>query len=64
MLATDKTFTQDQVRIIHKSPLVPPPPLAYSTKLSKSLREKIKAATLEAHNFGKIKGWRRNVALY
>lgn len=61
---TDGTFTLDQVRIIHKSPLVPPPPLAYSKDLSQALRDKIKAATLEAHKFGKIGGYGGEMSHY
>ena len=60
----DGTFTLDQVRIIHKSPLVPPPPLAYSKALSRGLRDKIKAATLEAHKFGQIGGYGGEMSHY
>lgn len=60
----DGTFTNDQVRIIHRSPLVPPPPLAYSKNLSVSLRNRIKAATLEAHKFGKIGGYGGEMSHY
>jgi len=49
----DKTFTRDQVRIIHRSNPVPPP-LAYSKKLPIEIRNKIKQATLEAHKHGRI----------
>ena len=54
---TDKTFNKSQVRIIHKSSPVPPPPLAYSKKLSKKVRDNIKSAVLEAHKYGKIGGY-------
>jgi len=60
----DGTFEMGQVRIIHKSPLVPPPPLAYSKSLSKGLRDKIKAATLEAHEFGTIGGYGGEMSHY
>jgi phosphonate transport system substrate-binding protein len=60
----DGTFTNDQVRIIHRSPLVPPPPLAYSKNLSESLRNRIKEATLEAHKFGKIGGYGGEMSHY
>lgn len=60
----DGTFTLDQVRIIHKSPLVPPPPLAFSKNLSQELRDKIKTATLEAHKFGKIGGYGGEMSHY
>ena len=53
----DGTISNNSVRIIHKSSLVPPPPLAYSKKLSKELRDKIKLATLNAHKYGKIGIW-------
>ena len=49
----DNTFNIDQVKIIHKSNRVPPPPLAYSKNVPIKIRNKIKAATLEAHNTGK-----------
>ena len=60
----DGTFTKDQVRIIHRSPLVPPPPLDYSKNLSQSLRNKIKKATLEAHKFGEIGGYGGEMSHY
>lgn len=60
----DGTFTRDQVRIIHRSSPVPPPPLAYSKKLPADLREKIKKATLEAHKHGKIGGYGGEMSHY
>ena len=60
----DGTVTEKDIKIIHKSSLVPPPPLAYSNKLSKKLREKIKKATLEAHKFGKIGGYGGEMSHY
>ena len=60
----DGTFTKDQVRIIHRSSLVPPPPLAYSRNLSQALRNKIKSATLEAHKFGMIGGYGGEMSHY
>ncbi|MDA1101623.1 MAG: phosphate/phosphite/phosphonate ABC transporter substrate-binding protein, partial [Proteobacteria bacterium] len=53
----DKTFEREQVRIIHRSDPVPPPPLAYSKRLPQAVRDKIKAATLIAHKYGKIGGY-------
>ena len=53
----DKTFTMDQVRIIHKSSPVPPPPLAYSKNIPLEDRKKIKKAVLEAHKHGAIGGY-------
>jgi len=52
----DGTFKREQVRIIHTSVPVPPP-LAYSKRLLKDVRDKIKAATLEAHKYGTIGGY-------
>ncbi len=60
----DGTIKSSDIRIIHRSPLVPPPPLAYSTKLSKELRDRIKRATLEAHKFGKIGGYGGEMSHY
>jgi len=60
----DKTFTRDQVRIIHKSGQVPPPPLAYSTQLPKDIRDRIKKATLEAHKHGRIGGYGGEMSHY
>lgn len=60
----DKTFKRDQVRIIHKSGQVPPPPLAYSTKLPKEIRDRIKKATLEAHKHGRIGGYGGEMSHY
>ena len=53
----DGTFKLEQVRIIHRSNPVPPPPLAYSKKLPIEVRNKIKQATLEAHKYGTIGGY-------
>ncbi len=53
----DKTFTADQVRIIHRSSPVPPPPLAYSKRLAQEVRDAIQKATLEAHKHGRIGGY-------
>ena len=61
---TDGTFKLEQVRIIHRSSLVPPPPLAYSKKLSVELRDRIKKATLEAHKHGKIGGYGGEMSHY
>ncbi len=60
----DGTFKIEQVRIIHRSSLVPPPPLAYSKKLSVELRDRIKKATLEAHKHGKIGGYGGEMSHY
>jgi len=53
----DGTLKRNDIKIIHTSSPVPPPPLAYSTRLSKVVRDKIKAATLEAHKHGTIGGY-------
>ena len=60
----DKTFKKEDVKIIHKSPKVPPPPLAYSKKVSLEDRNKIKAAVLEAHNHGEIGGYGGKMSHY
>jgi len=53
----DGTFNRNDVKIIHTSSPVPPPPLAYSKRLAQDVRDKIKAATLEAHKHGTIGGY-------
>ena len=60
----DKTFTMDQVRIIHKSSPVPPPPLAYSKNIPLEDRNKIKKAVLEAHRYGSIGGYGGEMSHY
>ena len=60
----DGTITMDQVRIIHRSSPVPPPPLAYSKSLPLEVRNKIKLATLEAHKFGRIGGYGGEMSHY
>ena len=60
----DKTFKEEDVKIIHKSPKVPPPPLAYSKKISLEDRNKIKASVLEAHNHGEIGGYGGKMSHY
>ena len=53
----DNTFKKEEVRIIHKSDRVPPPPLAYSKKIPLKDRKKIREAVLEAHQHGEIGGY-------
>ena len=60
----DKTFTMEQVRIIHKSSSVPPPPLAYSKNIPLEDRNKIKKAVLEAHKHGAIGGYGGEMSHY
>lgn len=60
----DKTFKREQVRIIHRSSPVPPPPLAYSKKLPIEIRNRIKNATLEAHKHGRIGGYGGEMSHY
>ena len=60
----DNTFKIEQVRIIHRSDPVPPPPLAYSKKIPLEDREKIKKAVLEAHKHGTIGGYGGKMSHY
>ena len=60
----DNTFKKDDVRIIHKSDKVPPPPLAYSKKIPIEDREKIKSAVLEAHKYGEVGGYGGKMSHY
>jgi phosphonate transport system substrate-binding protein len=60
----DGTFKQDDVRIIHKSVRVPPPPLAYSKLIPLNDRKKIKRAVLEAHKHGEIGGYGGKMSHY
>ena len=60
----DGTFKEDDVRIIHKSDRVPPPPLAYSKMIPKEDRDKIKKAVLDAHNHGEIGGYGGKMSHY
>ena len=60
----DKTFMMNQVRIIHKSSPVPPPPLAYSKNIPLEDRNKIKKAILEAHKYGAIGGYGGQMSHY
>ena len=61
---TDNTFKREQVRIIHKSDRVPPPPLAYSKRIPLEDRKKIKEAVLEAHKHGEIGGYGGKMSHY
>ena len=61
---TDKTFKRGDVRILHKSDRVPPPPLAYSKKIPLEDRKKIQKAVLEAHKHGKIGGYGGQMSHY
>ena len=60
----DKTFMIHQVRIIHKSSPVPPPPLAYSKNIPLEDRKKIKKAILEAHKYGVVGGYGGQMSHY
>ena len=60
----DGTFNKIDVRIIHKSDKVPPPPLAYSKKIPIEDRKKIKSAVLEAHKYGEIGGYGGKMSHY
>lgn len=60
----DGTFNKEDVRIIHKSDRVPPPPLAYSKNIPIKDREKIKQAVLQAHNHGDIGGYGGKMSHY
>ncbi len=60
----DGTFKKEDVKIIHKSDRVPPPPLAYSKIIPKKDREKIKKAVLEAHKYGDIGGYGGKMSHY
>jgi len=60
----DNTIKMDQVRIIHKSSPVPPPPLAYSKNIPLEDRNKIKKAILNAHKHGAIGGYGGEMSHY
>jgi phosphonate transport system substrate-binding protein len=60
----DNTFKENDVRIIHKSDRVPPPPLSYSKKIPLEDRKKIKKAVLEAHTHGEIGGYGGKMSHY
>jgi len=60
----DNTFKKDDIKIIHKSDKVPPPPLAYSKKIPLEARKKIKAAVLKAHEHGEIGGYGGKMSHY
>lgn len=60
----DGTFAEDEIKIIHKSNRVPPPPLAYSKNIPLKDREKIKNAVLQAHQFGEIGGYGGKMSHY
>ncbi len=60
----DNTFKIEQIRIVHRSDPVPPPPLAYSKKISLEDRKKIKKAVLEAHKHGAIGGYGGKMSHY
>ena len=60
----DGTIKLGDVRIIHKSDRVPPPPLAYSKLIPLEDRNKIKEAVLTAHNHGEIAGYGGKMSHY
>ena len=60
----DGTIKLGDVRIIHKSDRVPPPPLAYSKLIPLKDRNKIKDAVLKAHIYGKIGGYGGTMSHY
>jgi phosphonate transport system substrate-binding protein len=60
----DGTFKKEDVRILHKSDRVPPPPLAYSKMIPIDDRKKIKKSVLEAHKYGQIGGYGGKMSHY
>jgi phosphonate transport system substrate-binding protein len=60
----DNTFKKEDVRIIHKSDRVPPPPLAFSKRIPLEDRNKIKKAVLESHQHGEIGGYGGKMSHY
>ncbi len=60
----DKTFKKNDIRIVHKSDRVPPPPLAYSKKIPLEDRKKIQKAVLESHKHGEIGGYGGKMSHY
>ena len=60
----DGTIKLEDVKVIHKSDRVPPPPLAYSKLIPLEDRNKIKKAVLEAHNHGEIAGYGGKMSHY
>ena len=60
----DNTFKKEEVRIIHKSDRVPPPPLAFSKRIPLEDRNKIKKAVLDAHKHGTIGGYGGKMSHY
>ena len=60
----DGTIKLKDIRIIHKSDRVPPPPLAYSKSIPLEDRNKIKKAVLEAHKHGEIAGYGGKMSHY
>jgi phosphonate transport system substrate-binding protein len=60
----DSTFKKEDVRIIHKSDRVPPPPLAFSKRIPIEDRNKIKKAVLEAHKHGEVGGYGGKMSHY
>ena len=60
----DGTIKLEEVRIIHKSDRVPPPPLAYSKLIPEEDRKKIKKAVLQAHLHGEIGGYGGKMSHY
>jgi phosphonate transport system substrate-binding protein len=60
----DGTIKLKDIRIIHKSDRVPPPPLAYSKLIPEEDRKKIKKAVLEAHKHGEIAGYGGKMSHY
>ena len=61
---TNLDIKKEDVRIIHKSNRVPPPPLAYSKMIPIEDRDKIKKAVLEAHKHGQIGGYGGKMSHY
>ena len=60
----DGTIKLEDIRIIHKSDRVPPPPLAYSKSIPLEDRNEIKKAVLSAHKHGEIAGYGGKMSHY
>jgi len=53
----DGTINPEDFRIFHSSPAIAGAPLAYSRRLPQEVRDNVKRAVLEAHEYGEIGGY-------
>lgn len=63
-LISQGLIQKDGLKIIHISPAIPGAPLVYRKDLKEQIRKKLKEAVLNAHKYGKVDGYGKDIVRY